>query len=188
MHQADERHAKEHSYYLQSAYDDLDVINGHGDVAREVQLQVTDNTERVHFVPVGGGSLLAGTLHATEQSGDRVAAVQFSTNTSLEQSLAQNTQQVARQLGSLAEGSVANIGNHNFVIIQKHRERLEVITVTRQQLGAAVLRDAERHYHLHEAPYFPEVVESPYRQAEATGMIAEAGAHQYSLAYRAKPN
>lgn len=177
------RYADHHNYRLQSAFDDADVIKGHGDPAREVIFETSNAQTRTHFVPVGGGSILAGTLRATEASGDRVVAVQFSSNTSLTESLAAQEQRAAAALDTLAEGSAANIGHSNFEIIQKNSDRLEVITVTRRQLGQMVLREAERHYQMYEAPYFPNNFESPYRRPEATGLIAEAGAYQYALTH-----
>lgn len=178
--------AADNGWRLQSAYDDQDVIDGHADVAREVLSQTPEASERIHFVPVGGGSLLAGTLLATEQAGDRVVGVQFSTNTSLAQSLAANERQVARSLDTLAEGSAANIGVHNFKIIQKHQDRLETIIVTPQELGKMVIRECMRHYAEYESPYFPNLIESPYRRAEATGLLAEAGAHRYAATHGAE--
>ena len=180
--------AADNGWRLQSAYDDRDVIDGHADVAREVLSQTPEAGERIHFVPVGGGSLLAGTLLATEQAGDRVVGVQFSTNTSLARSLAANERQVARNLDTLAEGSAANIGAHNFEIIHKNRDRLDVVTVTRQHLGRMVLHETERHYHAYEAPYFPTHIDSPYRRPEATGLLAQAGAYQYALNYSSEPH
>lgn len=178
--QVAQREATAQGIVYQSPYNDPAVVSGHRQVTEEILAQNPDNRSNVIFVPVGGGSLLAGALEATAQTGDKVVGVQFATNRSAELSLSAGQHVAATELDSRAEGSAAQVGAYTLEIMKRHQERLDFVTVSAAEVGGAIDREIGYRYQTYEAPY-PGMGElAPYRFPETTGFVAEAGAWKYA--------
>ncbi len=128
-------------------FDDLAVIYGQATTAYELLCQKPETS--VIFVPVGGGGLLAGTLLAidayerAESSGDRlprkVVGVQIEGRDSMQSSVRSGGLQSASDDTGLCEGAAVDmVGVHPFTIVNDHRNRVEFVTVSAEDVGWAV--------------------------------------------------
>jgi threonine dehydratase len=158
------------------AFDNRAVILGQATMSAEVLAELPD-VDRL-FVPVGGGSALAGALTALDESDSeaRVVAVQFEGNTSMEQSVKASRLVPSNRLNTLCEGSaVKKPGVHTFETIMEYRDRVDFITITAAEIGEEVMRQDQRRQELAldlgalAFENFPEL----------TGLLALAGAQTF---------
>lgn len=166
---ADDLARTDENFYYISPFDNYDVIAGQGTVATEA-LAAHPNANKL-FVTVGGGGLLAGALESVasmKQAGLanpdlKVVAVMLKGNDSLLQTLQRGRPSQATQLDTLAEGAaVAQIGDIPAQLIQRYKEHLELLTITRDDL-------AETHQHLKNRSH-------QYPPDEMTSLLPQAGA------------
>lgn len=119
-------------------YDDPDVIAGQGTVALEILRQQPGPLDAI-FVPVGGGSLIAGIAayvkHHRPQV--RVIGVEPADSNCLQAAMAAGRRVVLDRVGLFADGvAVAQIGQHTFDICKDYVD--EVITVGNDEICAAI--------------------------------------------------
>jgi threonine dehydratase len=150
---------------------------GQGTMTAEAlrQLPVADRL----FVPVGGGSALAGALLATAeaQSRAKVVAVQFSDNRSMEQSVRAGELVTLDSVDTLCEGSsVRSTGRHILDIVMNNLEQLEFMTVSTEQVGRALSQEDRWRQELQ--PIYGQAAHMDF--PETTGILAVAGAQVYA--------
>ncbi|WP_181925977.1 threonine ammonia-lyase, biosynthetic [Pseudomonas citronellolis] len=130
--------AEAHGYTFVPPYDDPDVIAGQGTVAMEVLRQHPGRLDAI-FVPVGGGSLVAGIAAYVKylRPEVKVIGVEPDDSNCLQAALAAGERVVLSQVGLFADGvAVAQIGAHNFEVCRHHVD--EVITVSSDEICAAI--------------------------------------------------
>ncbi|HFN4024995.1 TPA: threonine ammonia-lyase, biosynthetic [Pseudomonas aeruginosa] len=119
-------------------YDDPDVIAGQGTVAMEILRQHSGRLDAI-FVPVGGGSLIAGIAAYVKhlRPDIRVIGVEPEDSNCLQAALAAGERVVLGQVGLFADGvAVAQIGACNFEVCKDHVD--ELITVGSDEICAAI--------------------------------------------------
>ncbi|KSW23403.1 MULTISPECIES: threonine ammonia-lyase, biosynthetic [Pseudomonas] len=130
--------AEAHGYTFVPPYDDPDVIAGQGTVAMEILRQHPGRLDAI-FVPVGGGSLVAGIAAYVKylRPEVKVIGVEPDDSNCLQAALAAGERVVLSQVGLFADGvAVAQIGAHNFEVCRHHVD--EVITVSSDEICAAI--------------------------------------------------
>ncbi|MCL6687423.1 threonine ammonia-lyase, biosynthetic [Pseudomonas sp. R3.Fl] len=130
--------AEAHGYTFVPPYDDPDVIAGQGTVAMEVLRQHPGRLDAI-FVPVGGGSLVAGIAAYVKylRPEVKVIGVEPDDSNCLQAALAAGERVVLPQVGLFADGvAVAQIGAHNFEVCRHYVD--EVITVSSDEICAAI--------------------------------------------------
>ncbi|WP_430765379.1 threonine ammonia-lyase, biosynthetic [Pseudomonas citronellolis] len=127
-----------HGYTFVPPFDDPDVIAGQGTVAMEILRQHPGRLDAI-FVPVGGGSLVAGIAAYVKylRPEIRVIGVEPDDSNCLQAALAAGERVVLPQVGIFADGvAVAQIGAHNFEVCRHYVD--EVITVGSDEICAAI--------------------------------------------------
>ncbi|WP_256568154.1 pyridoxal-phosphate dependent enzyme, partial [Pseudomonas sp. HMSC75E02] len=130
--------AEVHGYTFVPPYDDPDVIAGQGTVAMEILRQHPGRLDAI-FVPVGGGSLVAGIAAYVKylRPEVKVIGVEPDDSNCLQAALAAGERVVLPQVGLFADGvAVAQIGAHNFEVCRHYVD--EVITVSSDEICAAI--------------------------------------------------
>ncbi|MBB1605278.1 MULTISPECIES: threonine ammonia-lyase, biosynthetic [unclassified Pseudomonas] len=130
--------AEAHGYTFVPPYDDPDVIAGQGTVAMEILRQHPGRLDAI-FVPVGGGSLVAGIAAYVKylRPEVKVIGVEPDDSNCLQAALAAGERVVLPQVGLFADGvAVAQIGAHNFEVCRHYVD--EVITVSSDEICAAI--------------------------------------------------
>ena len=119
-------------------FDDPDVIAGQGTVAMEILRQHPGRLDAV-FVPVGGGSLIAGIAAYVKylRPEVKVIGVEPDDSNCLQAAMAAGERVVLEQVGLFADGvAVAQIGAHNFEVCRQYVD--EVLTVSADEICAAI--------------------------------------------------
>ncbi|MAM89521.1 MAG: threonine ammonia-lyase, biosynthetic [unclassified Hahellaceae] len=130
--------AEETGYDFIPPFDDPDVIAGQGTVAMEILRQQPGQLDAI-FVPVGGGSLIAGVAAYVKylRPEARVIGVEPNDSNCCQQAMAAGERVVLAKVGAFADGvAVAQIGAHNFELCRRYVD--EVITVTSDELCSAI--------------------------------------------------
>jgi len=130
--------AEEKGYTFVPPYDDPDVIAGQGTVAMEILRQQPGQLDAI-FVPVGGGSLIAGIAAYVKylRPEIKIIGVEPDDSNCLQAAMAAGERVVLSQVGLFADGvAVAQIGAHNFEICRHYVD--EVITVSTDEICAAI--------------------------------------------------
>ncbi|MBN3268535.1 threonine ammonia-lyase, biosynthetic [Bordetella bronchiseptica] len=145
-------------------YDDPDVIAGQGTVGMEILRQHPGRLDAI-FVPVGGGSLIAGVAayvkHVRPEI--RIIGVEPVDSNCLQAALAAGRRVVLDHVGAFADGvAVAQIGHHNFEICRGHVD--EVICVTNDEICAAI----------------KDIYDDTRSITEPAGALAVAGLRKYA--------
>ena len=128
----------EKGYTFVHPYDDPDTIAGQGTVAMEILRQHSGRLDAI-FVPVGGGSLIAGIAAYVKHLRPeiKVIGVEPDESNCLQAAMAAGERVVLGQVGLFADGvAVAQIGQHTFDICKDHVD--EVITVGSDEICAAI--------------------------------------------------
>ncbi|WP_043257281.1 threonine ammonia-lyase, biosynthetic [Pseudomonas knackmussii] len=129
---------EEHGYTFVPPYDDPEVIAGQGTVAMEILRQHPGRLDAI-FVPVGGGSLIAGIAAYVKylRPETKVIGVEPDDSNCLQAALAAGERVVLPQVGIFADGvAVAQVGAHNFEVCRHYVD--EVITVSSDEICAAI--------------------------------------------------
>lgn len=137
-HRRARRIADEEGRCYVHAYDDLDVIAGQGTVALEILRQHRGAIDAI-FVPVGGGSLIAGTVAFVERisPSTRVIGVEPVDAACLAAALEAGKPVDIGPVGLFADGvAVRQVGERPFEIVRDFVE--EVITVDIDEICAAI--------------------------------------------------
>jgi len=137
-HQRARRIADEEGRCYVHAYDDLDVIAGQGTVALEILRQHRGAIDAI-FVPVGGGSLIAGTVAFVKRisPSTRVIGVEPVDAACLAAALEAGKPVDIGPVGLFADGvAVRQVGERPFEIVRDFVE--EVITVDIDEICAAI--------------------------------------------------
>ncbi|UXY53887.1 threonine ammonia-lyase, biosynthetic [Pseudomonas tohonis] len=119
-------------------FDDPDVIAGQGTVAMEILRQHPGRLDAI-FVPVGGGSLIAGIAAYVKylRPEVKVIGVEPDDSNCLQAAIAAGERVVLEQVGLFADGvAVAQIGAHNFEVCRQYVD--EVLTVSADEICAAI--------------------------------------------------
>ncbi|WP_271105004.1 threonine ammonia-lyase, biosynthetic [Pseudomonas tohonis] len=119
-------------------FDDPDVIAGQGTVAMEILRQHPGRLDAI-FVPVGGGSLIAGIAAYVKylRPEVKVIGVEPDDSNCLQAAMAAGERVVLEQVGLFADGvAVAQIGAHNFEVCRQYVD--EVLTVSADEICAAI--------------------------------------------------
>jgi threonine dehydratase len=121
-----------------SPFDDPDVIAGQGTVALEVLRQHQGPLDAI-FVPVGGGSLIAGIAAYVKfmRPEVRIIGVESEHSACLQAALMADERVVLSTVGTFADGvAVAQVGSHNFDVCRFCVD--EVLTVSNDELCSAI--------------------------------------------------
>jgi threonine dehydratase len=130
-------------YTLIPAFDDPDVIAGQGTIGLELLEQVPELDLVV--VPVGGGGLIGGIALAVREqaAGVQVVGVETDRMPAMRASLAAGQVQPLRPANTIADGiAVARVGALTLPLVQRYVS--EIVTVTEEQIGHAILVLLER--------------------------------------------
>lgn len=130
--------AAQHGLTFVPPFDHPDVIAGQGTVGVELLRQQTGQLDAI-FVPVGGGSLIAGVAAYIKQLRPEVKIIGVEPDDSncLQAALAAGRRVVLPSVGRFADGvAVAQVGAHNFELAQLCVD--EVITVSSDEICAAI--------------------------------------------------
>ncbi|WP_407364064.1 threonine ammonia-lyase, biosynthetic (plasmid) [Pseudomonas luteola] len=130
--------ATTNGYTFVPPFDDPDVIAGQGTVAVELLRQHTGGIDAI-FVPVGGGSLIAGVAVYVKYLSPltRIIGVEPDDANCLQAALKAKERVVLTQVGLFAEGvAVSQIGKHNFDLCQHLVD--EVVTVSADEICSAI--------------------------------------------------
>ena len=130
--------AEEKGFIFIPPYDDPDVIAGQGTVAMEILRQHPGRLDAI-FVPVGGGSLIAGIAAYVKylRPEIKVIGVEPDDSNCLQAAMAAGERVVLQQVGLFADGvAVAQIGQHTFDVCKDYVD--EVITVSTDEICAAI--------------------------------------------------
>ena len=136
--------AQEKGYTMIHPFDDPKVIAGQGTIGLEILEDMSD-VEAV-VVPIGGGGLIAGIAFTlkTLQPRIKVYGVQSVGAPSMVQSLSEHSRKHLESVGTIADGiCVKEPGINTFELCSKYVD--EVVTVTDDEIAAAILAMIENH-------------------------------------------
>ena len=125
-------------------FNDDDVIAGQGTIGLEIIDQVKD-LDAV-FVPIGGGGLISGVAFAIKSLNPnvKVYGVQAAGAPSMKKSIENGYIDELKSVSTIADGiAVKKPGNITFEMCQKYVD--EVVTVTDDEISAAILALMEQH-------------------------------------------
>lgn len=149
-------------------FDDEQVIAGQGTVGMEI---LADNPDiDVVFVPIGGGGLASGVAYAvkTLKPSVRVIGVQAEGAASMVASLEHNQIETLPSVLTIADGiAVKEPGVHTFELCQKYVD--EIVTVTEDEICAAILALIEHHRLIAEGAGAVSVAAAMFGKANIAG-------------------
>ncbi len=125
-------------------FDNLQVIAGQGTIGLEI-LNDLPNADAI-IVPIGGGGLISGVAFAAKQINPKIKVygVQAAGAPSMVHSISNGKITCLDKVSTLADGiAVKQPGEHTFDICNKYVD--EIVTVTEDEICAAILFLLERH-------------------------------------------
>ncbi len=134
---------KEKGYTFIHPYDDEDVIAGQGTIGLEI-LEQLDNVDAI-VVPIGGGGLISGVAFTAKslKPSIKIYGVQAARAASMYESIKQDKQLTLKTVNTFADGiAVKHPGDNTFELVKKYVD--EIITVTEDEIAAAILRLMEK--------------------------------------------
>ena len=134
----------EKGYTFIHPFNDPDVIAGQGTIALELYEQIPDLDAVI--VPIGGGGLISGVAFAIKQLNPnvKVYGVQAAGAPSMKNSLADGKIETLPSVKTIADGiAVKEPGDLTYDICSKYVD--EVVTVTDDEISAAILALMEQH-------------------------------------------
>jgi threonine dehydratase len=130
----------ERGYVLVHPFDDWDVIHGQGTAALELLRDAPDL--EVVAAPVGGGGLLAGTAISVKRHRSTIKVVgvePVAADDAFRTWRSGTIQTLASSPATLADGvRTTAVGQRNFEVMFEHALVDEIVTVTEEEIGAAV--------------------------------------------------
>ena len=134
----------EKGYTFIHPFDDPDVIAGQGTIALELAEQVPDMDAVI--VPVGGGGLISGIAYTIKNLNPdiKVYGVQAAGAPSMQKSLGDGKIECLDRVFTIADGiAVKEPGALTYDVCQKYVD--EIVTVTDDEISAAILALMEQH-------------------------------------------
>ncbi len=134
----------EEGYTFIHPFDDPDVIAGQGTIALEISEQVPDMDTVI--VPIGGGGLISGIAYTIKSLNPkiRVIGVQASGAPSMLNSIHDSQIETLDSVGTIADGiAVKKPGSLTYELCSKYVD--EIVTVTDDEISAAILALMEKH-------------------------------------------
>ena len=149
-------------------FDDELVIAGQGSVGMEI---INENPDiDTVFVPIGGGGLASGVAYAvkTLKPSVRVIGVQAEGAASMQSSLSHNKIEALQNILTIADGiAVKEPGQHTFELCQHYVD--EIVTVTEDEICAAILTLIEHHKLIAEGAGAVSVAAAMFNKVDVTG-------------------
>lgn len=149
-------------------FDDELVIAGQGSVGMEI---INENPDiDTVIVPIGGGGLAAGVAYAvkTLKPSVRVIGVQAEGAASMLSSLNHNKIEALQNILTIADGiAVKEPGQHTFELCQHYVD--EIVTVTEDEICAAILMLIENHKLIAEGAGAVSVAAAMFNKVDLTG-------------------
>lgn len=149
-------------------FDDELVIAGQGSVGMEI---INENPDiDTVFVPIGGGGLASGVAYAvkTLKPSVRVIGVQAEGAASMQSSLSHNQIEALQNILTIADGiAVKEPGQHTFELCQHYVD--EIVTVTEDEICAAILTLIEHHKLIAEGAGAVSVAAAMFNKVDVTG-------------------
>lgn len=136
--------SKNEGYTFVHPFDDEDVIAGQGTIALEIEDQLPDLDAII--VPIGGGGLISGIAYTIKAINPNVKiyGVQSKGAPSMLNSLQDNQIEELEGVSTIADGiAVKKPGRITFDICSKYVD--EIVTVTDDEISAAILALMEQH-------------------------------------------
>jgi threonine dehydratase len=134
----------EKGYTFIHPFDDEDVIAGQGTIALEIADQIPDLDAVI--VPIGGGGLISGIAYTIKMINPKVKVygVQASGAPSMYNSIKDGEIEELSSVSTIADGiAVKKPGTLTYEICQKYVD--EIVTVTDDEISAAILALMEKH-------------------------------------------
>lgn len=134
----------EKGYTFLHPFDDEDVIAGQGTIALEILEQLHD-VEAI-IVPIGGGGLISGIAYTVKTLAPsvKVYGVQAAGAPSMANSIADHEIEELTSVSTIADGiAVKRPGTLTYDLVDKYVD--EVVTVTDDEISAAILALMEQH-------------------------------------------
>ena len=134
----------EKGYTFLHPFDDEDVIAGQGTIALEILEQLHD-VEAI-IVPIGGGGLISGIAYTVKTLAPsvKVYGVQSAGAPSMANSIADHKIEELTSVSTIADGiAVKRPGTLTYDLVDKYVD--EVVTVTDDEISAAILALMEQH-------------------------------------------
>lgn len=149
-------------------FDDELVIAGQGSVGMEI---INENPDiDTVIVPIGGGGLASGVAYAvkTLKPSVRVIGVQAEGAASMLSSLNHNKIEALQNILTIADGiAVKEPGQHTFELCQHYVD--EIVTVTEDEICAAILTLIEHHKLIAEGAGAVSVAAAMFNKVDLTG-------------------
>ena len=134
----------EKGYTFIHPFDDEDVIAGQGTIGLEVMEQLPE-VDAV-LVPIGGGGLISGIAYTLKTLNPKVKVygVQSAGAPSMQNAIAKGEVEALAGVSTIADGiAVKKPGNLTYELCRKYVD--EIVTVTDDEISAAILALMERH-------------------------------------------
>ena len=134
----------EEGYTFIHPFNDEDVIAGQGTIALELMEQLPELDAVI--VPIGGGGLISGIAYTIKTINPKVKVygVQASGAPSMKKSIDDGAIEELSSVSTIADGiAVKKPGDNTFAICQKYVD--EIVTVTDDEISAAILALMEKH-------------------------------------------
>lgn len=134
----------EMGYTFIHPFDDPDVIAGQGTIALELQDQIPDMDAVI--VPIGGGGLISGVAFTLKMLNPKIKVygVQAAGAPSMRNSIKDEQIETLSSVSTIADGiAVKRPGNLTYEICSKYVD--EIVTVTDDEISAAILALMEQH-------------------------------------------
>jgi len=141
----------EKGYTFIHPFDDPDVIAGQGTIALELEDQIPDMDAVI--VPIGGGGLISGIAYTLKSLNPdiKIYGVQASGAPSMRNSVRDSHIETLSSVATIADGiAVKKPGTLTYELCSKYVD--EIVTVTDDEISAAILALMEQHKLVTEAP------------------------------------
>ncbi len=149
-------------------FNDEDVIAGQGTIALELMEQVPDMDAVI--VPIGGGGLISGIAYTlkTLKPNVKVYGVQASGAPSMKNSVAHGQIEALASVSTIADGiAVKTPGDVTYDLVTKYVD--EIVTVTDDEIAAAILTLMEQHKLMTEGAGAVAVAAAMFGKLDLTG-------------------
>ncbi len=158
----------EKGYTFIHPFDDPDVIAGQGTIALEISEQVPDMDTVI--VPIGGGGLISGIAYTIKSLNPkiRVIGVQASGAPSMLNSIHDSQIETLDSVVTIADGiAVKKPGSLTYELCSKYVD--EIVTVTDDEISAAILALMEKHKLVTEGAGAVAVAAAMFGKVDLTG-------------------
>ena len=163
-----EKLQQEKGYTFIHPFDDDEVIAGQGTIGLEILDQIAD-VDAV-LVPIGGGGLISGVAFAIKQLRPecKVYGVQAANAPSMYQSVQQGEQITLDTVSTFADGiAVKHPGDTTYQLVKQYVD--EIITVTEDEIAAAILALIEKQKMIAEGAGAVAVAAAMFQKVDLAG-------------------